>query len=226
MANTGVDIFEHPTRTAQTWLADIARHLGTDDRHAAYRTLRAWLHTLRDRLPVNTAADFAAQLPEFFRGVFYDGWQPSRSPDKYGADEYRRRFALEAQSPIEYVDAAAAAVTAAMRDRLSPGQIDQVLHLMPEAVRRILQAPTGGAPGEPLRPVSPDQRQGPTGDTDDTVEARLARLEARIATLSEATRILAHGLHQPPTEEPDAMRAGQAARRAYEMLFAAPPDRP
>ncbi|MDY7090093.1 MAG: DUF2267 domain-containing protein [Actinomycetota bacterium] len=222
MATTGANMFEHPTRTAQAWLADIARHLGTDDRHAAYRMLRAWLHTLRDRLPVNTAADFAAQLPEFFRGVFYDGWQPNRVPDKYGADEYRRRFAHEAQSPIEYVDAAAAAVTMAMRDRLSPGQIDQVLHLMPEPVRRILREPGDGAPAEPPQPAGPDQRPAPT---DDTVEARLARLEARFATLSEATRILAHGLHQPPIEEPDATRAGQAARRAYELLIAAPPDR-
>lgn len=217
MATTGADIFEHPTRTAQAWLADIARHLGTDDRHAAYRMLRAWLHTLRDRLPVNTAADFAAQLPEFFRGVFYDGWQPNRVPDKYGAEEYRRRFAHEAQSPIECVDAAAAAVTAALRARLSPGQVDHVLALMSEPIRRILREPDETYETEETQKT---EETGDTGETDaDPVEARLARLEARLATLGEATRILAHGLQQLPVDEPDAMRAGQAARRAYEMLI-------
>jgi len=42
--------------------------------------------------------------------------------------------------------------------------------------------------------------------------------------MAEAARILAHGLQQPPTG-PDAMRAGQAARRAYELLIATRPDR-
>jgi len=37
-----------------------------------------------DRLPITIAANFAAQLPELLRGVFYDGWSPSRVPIKFG----------------------------------------------------------------------------------------------------------------------------------------------
>lgn len=221
MSSNGLDIFDQPVRTAQAWLAEIARQLGTDDRHAAHRMLRAWLHTLRDRLPINAAADFAAQLPELFRGDFYDGWQPSRAPQKYGPDEYRHRFAHEAQIPTEEVAAAASAITAGLRARLSPGQLDHALKLVAQPVRRILQGPAGAeAAGPPVEAVLVDD-PGSASDDELTVDARLARLENQTANVAEAVRVLAHGLEQVPTEEPDAERAGQAARRAYELLLAA-----
>ena len=36
----------------------------------AYRVLRAVLHALRDRVTVDVAAKFAAQLPTLLRGVY------------------------------------------------------------------------------------------------------------------------------------------------------------
>jgi len=47
---------------ANTCLAEIADEFGAGDRRLAYRVTRAWPHTLRDRLPVTMAANFAAQL--------------------------------------------------------------------------------------------------------------------------------------------------------------------
>jgi uncharacterized protein (DUF2267 family) len=58
--------------STNTWL----KQLG-EDRGDAYRVLRAVLHTLRDRLTVDEAAQFAAQLPELVRGVFYDSAKPA-----------------------------------------------------------------------------------------------------------------------------------------------------
>ena len=45
-----------------------------DDKHRAYRLLRATLHALRDRLTAHEAVQFGAQLPMFIRGFYYDGW--------------------------------------------------------------------------------------------------------------------------------------------------------
>lgn len=229
MPPTEVDVFDHAVHTADAWLAEVARHLGTDHRHTAYRTLRAWLHTLRDRLPVNSAADFAAQLPELFRGAFYDGWQPHRMPDKYGPDEYRQRFAHEAQIPLAQVDTAAPAVTAALRARLAPGQIDQVLQLLTQPVRRILQGPAA-APATPPPPPPPlpevRQVQVPPGagpDTPTDLEVRLAYLEEQLTTVAEAVRLLARGLEQLPTDGHNAERASRAGSRAHELLIAASP---
>jgi uncharacterized protein (DUF2267 family) len=59
----------------------VAAELSTEDSHHAYRVLRSFLHALRDQLTVDEAAKLAAQLPIFVRGVFYEGWDPSRTPE-------------------------------------------------------------------------------------------------------------------------------------------------
>ena len=63
MSLTGVASLDRSIDKANAWLADIDAGFGTSDRHLAHRVLRAWLHCLRDRLTVEVAAHFAAQLP-------------------------------------------------------------------------------------------------------------------------------------------------------------------
>src|ERR1035441_5240280 len=82
MTTTRVDILDRSVEKAHVWLNDLAEELGTKDRHEAYRVLRAFLHALRDHLSVDETAQLSAQLPVFVRGVFYEGWDPSRTPDR------------------------------------------------------------------------------------------------------------------------------------------------
>ncbi|WP_197496500.1 DUF2267 domain-containing protein [Mycobacterium sp. 1274761.0] len=49
-----------------------------DQRTHSYAALRAVLHALRDRLPVNEAAQLGAQLPMLVRGIYYTGWNPAQ----------------------------------------------------------------------------------------------------------------------------------------------------
>lgn len=42
--------------------------------------LRSVLHTLRDRLTVEEAADLSAQLPLMIRGIYFDAWTPATAP--------------------------------------------------------------------------------------------------------------------------------------------------
>ena len=92
---TKVSALDHATQSAHTWVCDVAREFDTEDREFAYRVLRAWLHTLRDRLTVQASANFAAQLPDLIRGIFYAGWNPSGVPKKYDVEEYVLHFAHE-----------------------------------------------------------------------------------------------------------------------------------
>ena len=138
MTQTRFDTFDHMTHTAYTWLADVADTFDTDDRRFAYRVLRAWLHTLRDRLTVDSAVKLAAQLPELLRGVYYDGWKPSRVPLKYGRDEFAARFADEANIPVDDVPVTAALVSTALRRNFSPGQLDEALDELPSALREMV----------------------------------------------------------------------------------------
>jgi uncharacterized protein (DUF2267 family) len=139
MMTTGSDLFEHAMQTARAWVHDVADELRTDDPDQAYRLLRVWLHTLRDRLPVRASADFAAQLPELLRGVYYEGWEPGKVPVKYGPDEYLLRFAHQAHLPLADVPVVSAAISRALDARLSPGLLRSTLARLPVPVREVVQ---------------------------------------------------------------------------------------
>src|SRR5271165_7138898 len=126
-SKTKVSALDHAMQTAHTWINDVAREFDTEDREFAYRVLRAWLHTLRDRLTVEASAHFAAQLPDLIRGIFYAGWNPSAVPEMYDAEAYAARFAR-------------AATTAAVLHHLPPPQMDKALDQLPREIRTLLQA--------------------------------------------------------------------------------------
>ncbi|MEV0733798.1 MULTISPECIES: DUF2267 domain-containing protein [Polymorphospora] len=60
-------------------------------RAQSYAALRSVLHVLRDRLPVQESAEFAAQLPLIVRGLYYEGWDPAAVPMKMGREEFLDR---------------------------------------------------------------------------------------------------------------------------------------
>jgi uncharacterized protein (DUF2267 family) len=134
---TGVSNLDHSIEKASAWLAEVGREFNTDDRPFAYRVTRAWMHALRDRLPVSVAAHLAAQLPELLRGVFYDGWNPSHVPDKFDNAEFVRRFARDAKIHDAEVKLAAGRVTKVMRNHISAGAIDEVMGALPADIRQI-----------------------------------------------------------------------------------------
>jgi uncharacterized protein (DUF2267 family) len=155
MSFTGVENLDRSIDKVNTWLADIAAGFRTSDRRLAYRVLRAWLHCLRDRLSVEVAAHFAAQLPELLRGVFFDGWNPSQVPQKYDRAAYVTRFAREATVRDSDVGKAARIVTAVARHHMSAGVVAEAFRLLPADLRELLDpaatgpAGVGASPGPP-----------------------------------------------------------------------------
>jgi uncharacterized protein (DUF2267 family) len=76
MASTGLDVFDRTLQITNIWLDEIMEEVGPD-RQVAWHMLSATLRTLRDRVPLELAAHFGAQLPLLVRGVCYDQ-QPVR----------------------------------------------------------------------------------------------------------------------------------------------------
>jgi len=166
MTRTGVDSLDRSIDKTNAWLADVAASFGTEDRRMAYRVTRSWLHTLRDRLPVPIAAHIAAQLPELLRGVFYEGWNPSKVPIKYDRDEYIARFARDAQLHHTEVQRAGRLVTSAMQRHISAGAINEVLGVLPADIRSMVAATdaAGAAEGAPDGSGRPSAPEGARGD--------------------------------------------------------------
>lgn len=80
MTNTGFDVFDRTVQKSILWIDEVNEELGRDDRQYGYMALRSVMHTLRDRLTVEEAADLSAQLPLMIQGIYFDGWTPADVP--------------------------------------------------------------------------------------------------------------------------------------------------
>lgn len=133
-------IVERSVEQAHVWLNEMSEQLGSEDHQEAYRVLRAYLHALRDRLPVDEAAQLAAQLPTFVRGIYYEGWDPSATPVAYhGFSDFLHRVAREALLDGETAASLATGAAAeVLRRHVSAGEIEDIRAVLPEELRPIL----------------------------------------------------------------------------------------
>lgn len=91
---SSINIVDQNVKTINTWLRDISDELDAISEEDAWARLKAVLQTLRDRITVDEAADFAAQLPIIARGLFFEGWHPAETPHKWrNREQYMEAFA-------------------------------------------------------------------------------------------------------------------------------------
>jgi uncharacterized protein (DUF2267 family) len=148
MTPKSVEALDTTVQKTNEWLRDIAVELGTDNRRHAYLALRGTLHALRDFLPLEESAQFSAQLPLLVRGIYFEAWDPSTTPEQDRSREsFLRRTELELQRamfdedyPID-TEEAVRAVLRVLTGRISAGEMDQVRHVMPERVRELWPEP-------------------------------------------------------------------------------------
>jgi len=103
MVETGFSSFDTMVDKANRLLKDVeeAFEWPKERRKQSYAALRAVLHPLRDRLPVETAVQFGAQLPTIVRGVYYDGWKPAETPVRMSNEEFFARVRNEFPYAVE-----------------------------------------------------------------------------------------------------------------------------
>lgn len=139
MANTGLDVFDTTLHKTNEWLAQLEDELHTEDRQESYRTLRAVFHALRDRLIADEAVHLGAQLPMLLRGVWYEGWRPSRTPTSDDRDAFlaRIRESLSDQPGVPDPERRARAVFAVISRHVDGGELEDVVHILPEGLREL-----------------------------------------------------------------------------------------
>ena len=135
MITTGVRTFDQSLETTRQWLQEVQEQMGLDDEQRAFRVMRAVLQTLRDRLSVEEAAQFAAQLPMLLQGVYYHGWTPAGKPVKIRSrEEFLDKVAeglLRQHDPEE----ACRVVFRVLEQRMPGGEIEDVKRILPEPIR-------------------------------------------------------------------------------------------
>jgi uncharacterized protein (DUF2267 family) len=139
MTQTGLAPFDSTLQTTNVWLNDILERLGWEDRHRAYHALRAVLHALRDRLPVDQAAALAAQLPMLVRGFYYEGWHPHGKPVK---ERHREEFlahiaAAFREDPEVDPERVTRAVLQVLSKHVTGGEIEAVKRSLPTELRSL-----------------------------------------------------------------------------------------
>ena len=146
MRTSEPDVIERSAEKTHQWIDEVAAELGDENRRHAYRSLTAVLHTLRDRMPVNEAAQLASQLPEFLRGAFYEDWVPAHVPQRYRSrsemlDRIASGAGLAGETGASYV---LAAVMSVLRRHVSAGEMEDVLAVMPADIAELLSAKSAG----------------------------------------------------------------------------------
>ena len=133
-------MFDNTLQKTHEWLKAVADELALPHQRAAYAALRATLHALRDCLSVDETAQLGAQLPTLIRGVYYEGWDPRPLPRR-GRDReaFLGTIAREAADHPELPDAETVArgVLAVLTDKISAGEIAQIVGQLPRSVRDI-----------------------------------------------------------------------------------------
>ncbi|MGD2131370.1 MAG: DUF2267 domain-containing protein [Maricaulaceae bacterium] len=139
MSMTGLTQFDQTIHLTNTWLNEIMEELGWEDRHRAYRGLRAVLHALRDRLPVESAAHLAAQLPMLVRGFYYEGWAPGKEHvrDRTANDFVAHVEQAFSQDPDAEPERIVDAVFGLLNRHVSDGEVKNVRSNLPEAIRSL-----------------------------------------------------------------------------------------
>lgn len=139
MKITGIATLDHAPQVVAEWINELSDDLEWPDKGRTYLLLRETLHAVRDFLTVDETADLSAQLPVLIRGIYFDGWVPSRTPAHPRAkkDFLARVSARFVDEPLDDEERAVAAVFDLLRRHISEGEFDQVANSMRKSLREL-----------------------------------------------------------------------------------------
>ncbi len=134
--------FDAMVRATREWIDEVTQRLGWHDRDKAASALIAALHALRDVLPTEEVVYLGAGLPPLLRGLYYEGWHPSR---RAGNVKSRSAFLDRIHEGVHRdpgIDAeqVAHAVLALLAARLPADEIEDAKAATPKALRPLWPA--------------------------------------------------------------------------------------
>jgi uncharacterized protein (DUF2267 family) len=129
MVDTGFTAFSTTVDKTNRILHEVEAAYGwpKERRNQSYAALRAVLHALRDRLTVEEAAQLAAQLPMLIRGLYYEGWNPTRVPVKMDREAFLARIRQEFRYEVKGgAEGLVQTVLRALGSHITPGEWEDI----------------------------------------------------------------------------------------------------
>jgi uncharacterized protein (DUF2267 family) len=142
MSSAGLAVFDTTVQETNLWLKGVEARLPPCSRQQAYDALRAVLHGLRDRLPIEAVLGLSAQLPMLLRGVFLEGWRPGAGPTDI-SDPQIFADAIGGHLPPAFPrqpNEVTEAVLAVAAEQLDPGEMAKLAHYLPARLRNVFPA--------------------------------------------------------------------------------------
>lgn len=138
-----IHVFERTNHEAHEWVNDLAGRTGWGNEREVLRLLRTVLTKIRDHLPLDEMAQFSAQLPLILRGMFYEGWQPKKTPvQERHAAELVAAVDETVGDVIDYQGVAdIEAVFKVINAHISRGEVEDVRACLPQELRDLWPAP-------------------------------------------------------------------------------------
>ena len=145
MPQTDVTALNHTLEETHGWLEALQQKGPFETEQQAYSHMRATLHAVRDRLTVEEAVHFAAEMPMLVRGFYFEGWRPALAPnaEKKTVEDFLeavRESLRDESTPASDLGEAVTAVLTLLSDRLSEGQIRHVRDQLPEEMQALWRA--------------------------------------------------------------------------------------
>lgn len=128
----------HAVQQSQEWLKALCEAGDYSGETEALAVLRAVLHQLRDRLTPQEAVDLGAQLPLIVRGIYYEGWRPSKTPEKIRSqDEFLEGVSGKLVPHPIGAEPATRDVFALLAATLDGGEIADVIGQLPAGIKAL-----------------------------------------------------------------------------------------
>ena len=139
MSSKGLEVIDHSAQLTHEWINELAERLGWQDQKQVLQLLRSVLTGIRDHLPHDESAGFAAQLPILLRGMYYEGWRPAKTPDP---DRSKEGFVsrIESHFKMDREYSGEKDITLVMRflsGKVTSGEISDVRNALPPKIRSL-----------------------------------------------------------------------------------------
>lgn len=138
MTHSEVGLFNTTVEESRSWLHDVMEETGLEQ-HYALQALRGVVHALRDEITADQSGHLTAQMPMLIRGLYFEGWDPSRAPaTDQDAERFIERVSLQFAGyarPLDYRTLIAGVLR--VLERRMPAVCEKVKHTLPKRLRAL-----------------------------------------------------------------------------------------